>query len=114
MFISLLYLIGTPFISTLIQRLASHRFVFDIGDLPTGADQNYHPFSGYAVDSRFIDRVSNLITVHLPSPGHSSRLFFPPRQVLPLQPDTFISRRPAPYLKAEWFLRWGRDLPARF
>ena len=98
---------------SLIQNKASHRFVFSVDEEMCGAPKAFYPFAGYVIDSRFNTRPNDLITVYLPSPSHSSRLFFPPRQILPRHDGNFIKNRPKPHLNAQWFLEWGRELPPK-
>ena len=98
---------------SLIQSKASHRFVFSVDEEMCGAPKAFYPFAGYVIDSRFNTRPNDLITVYLPSPSHSSRLFFPPRQILPRHDGNFIKNRPKPHLNAQWFLEWGRELPPK-
>jgi len=98
---------------TLLRERASHRFIFPVGDEVISSPANYWPLCAYTVDTRYTKRATNLITVYLPQGDHKTRVFFPPRQLLPLQDSTFISARPRPHLNAQWFLKWGTDLPPK-
>lgn len=94
-----------------LMKNATHRFIVSIDNDVSPNGQLASGMHAFILDTRYLSRATDIITVSVPSIVEMTKVRYCPHQILGMQSAEFLKARPKAHLSVAWFLKWGKTVP---